>query len=259
MRRCAFATIAALILSLGTARAEEIVNLPTRPGVTQPFWLMLPEGKPVASVILLAGGEGILGAAAGGPPKTNNFLVRTRAMFVSAGFVVALLDNPSEWPEGLGQHRNSEGHARDIAAVIAYLRGRAPVPVWLVGTSRGTISAANAAARFPPPEGADGLVLTSSITATSRTMAPVWDEVELDKIAVPTLLVHNREDGCALTPFSRADRILEKLSHAPRKELIAVEGGATPTSDPCEGRSRHGFIGIETPVVEAIVKWIKSG
>jgi len=172
---------------------------------------------------------------------------------------VALLDNPSEWPEGLGQHRNSEAHARDIAAVIAYLRSKAAVPVWLVGTSRGTISAANAAARFRPPEGADGLVLTSSITAASRTMAPVWDEVELEKITIPTLLVHNKEDGCALTPFSRVDRILEKLSHAPRKELLTFEGGATPVSDPCEGKSRHGFYGVETPVTQAIAKWIKSG
>jgi len=259
MRSLALYVVAALALSLGAARAEEIVNLPTRPGVTQSFWLLMPDGGPAASVILLAGGEGILGAAAGGPPKSNNFLVRTRAQFASAGFVVALLDNPSEWPEGLGQHRNSEEHARDVAAVIAYLRNKAKVPVWLVGTSRGTISAANAAARLRPPEGADGLVLTSSITAPSRRIAPIWDEVDLDKIALPTLVVHNRDDRCDVTPFSRADRILEKLIRAPRKELIAFEGGAPPVSDPCEGMSRHGFIGIEKSVVDAIVKWIKSG
>ena len=34
--------------------------------------------------------------------------------------------------------------AIDTAAVVAYLRSRAPVPVWLIGTSNGTISAANA-------------------------------------------------------------------------------------------------------------------
>lgn len=52
---------------------------------------------------------------------------------------------------------------------------------------------------------------------------------------------------------------MERFSHAPRKELIAVSGGDPPRSDPCEAFSRHGYIGIEDQVVDSIARWIKGG
>ncbi len=49
---------------------------------------------------------------------------------------------------GYGAFRASQEHAQDIAGVIVALRREASVPVWVVGTSMGTISAANVAARL---------------------------------------------------------------------------------------------------------------
>ena len=260
MRTKLAAGLVALLLAFAApARAgEDLVQLPTRPGVMQPFWLTPPLGKPVASLILFTGGPGILGSQHSPLLKGNNFLIRSRDKFAAAGFLVASVDVPSDHPNGLENFRSSAEHAQDIAAVIAYLRQKAPVPVWLVGTSMGTISAANVAARLRSG-GADGLVLTSSIVAASRRASPVSDSVDVASIALPTLIVHNRDDACLVTPFSAVPAFLERFKSTPRKELIAVSGGSPPLSDPCEALSRHGYIGIEDEVVGDIVRWIKGG
>lgn len=105
---------------------------------------------------------------------------------------------------GFGQFRTTENHGRDIAGVIACLRQNAAIPIWLVGTSWGTVSAANAAARLKAPDAADGLVLTATITASSRQMTALPLSVDLSAIAIPTLLVHNTEDQCVICPFAKA-------------------------------------------------------
>ena len=256
---------AALLLAWGrpAIAGEDLIQLPTRPGVMQPFWVMTPPGKPVASVILFTGGPGILGSARRPVLKGMNFLIRSRDKFAAAGFLVASVDVPSDHQEGLGNFRDTAEHAQDVAAVIAYLRQKAPVKVWLIGTSMGTISAANVAARLKSG-GADGVVLTSSIVAhgSRRSGGPqssLADLVDIAQIVIPTLVVHNKEDACGLCPFSEVPSFVERFTHAPRKELIAVSGGDTPLSDPCEALSRHGYLGIEDEVVGDVVRWIKGG
>jgi len=46
---------------------------------------------------------------------------------------------------GLWNFRTSAAHAEDTKYVIAELRKMFDIPVWLIGTSMGTVSAANAA------------------------------------------------------------------------------------------------------------------
>src|SRR6516165_8753434 len=108
----------ALISSARVRAAEELVNLATRPGVTQSVWVMTPPSAPVASVILFAGGSGVLGSGRQTVLHSNNFLIRSREKFAAAGFLVASVDAPSDHPEGLDAFRSSAEHAADIAAVI---------------------------------------------------------------------------------------------------------------------------------------------
>ena len=38
--------------------------------------------------------------------------------------------------------------------------------------------------------------------------------------------------------------------------LVTVNGGDPPRSEPCEAMSAHGYLGRETPTVDAIANWM---
>jgi dienelactone hydrolase len=244
----------------GFARVtEKEVDIPTRPDVTQRFLYLAPE-NPKASVIMFAGGHGGLQISQSGTFEwgKENFVVRTRRQFVDQGLTVAIIDAPSDRqsPPFLSGFRQTPEHVSDIKAVIAWLKKQNNVPVWLVGTSRGTQSAAYIATQIGPEDGGpDGLVLTSTILTVERGRAV--PDMPLGRIAVPVLVVHHEQDGCKYCPYSEIPRLMEKLTAAPRKELITVKGGRD-RGDPCEPFAYHGFNGTETDVVTKISEWIKQ-
>lgn len=254
--------LAALLLIAGVATpatAEEIKTIPTRAGVTQSFVLLRRSESPVATVILFAGGNGALKLASGHVSGLGgNFLVRNRGRFAEQGFMVAVPDAPSDHEGGLTGFRASAEHAADVVTLIAALRALAPAPVWLIGTSMGTVSAASAAARLKGAAGPDGLVLTSTITRWSRGERESVSDVRLGDIRIPTLVVHHREDACQFTPYSDIPGVLRDLANAPRRELLTFEGGDPPQSRPCEARAAHGYLGLDAQVVKAIADWIKA-
>ena len=247
---------------ISAARAEvtpRVVDIPTRPGVMQRFILLSPE-NPRAAVILFAGGHGGLRISPDGRFGwgAGNFVVRTREQFAAQGLLTSVVDAPSDRqsPPYLSGFRQTPEHAADIKAVIAWLRQQAKIPVWLVGTSRGTQSAAYIATRLAPSDGGpDGLVLTSTILTDNKGRAV--PEMALNKLVIPVLVVHHRHDGCKLCNYADISRLMDKLSAAPRKELITVDGGRSH-GDPCEAKAYHGFNGIESDVVAAIARWIKT-
>jgi alpha/beta superfamily hydrolase len=240
-----FAVIVALFALIAgrPAVAQERVDLPARPGVTQPVYITAA-ASPKASVVLFPGGSGVVAQV------RNNFLLRVAPRFVAQGMTVAVIDTPSDHPSSMGaQWRATADHVTDIAAVVAMLKSRSPAPVWLIGTSRGSISAANVAANIGPPRIA-GVILTSS----------VWEGgmagVAVDQIRVPVLVIHNRDDGCRESPFSGTVAMMG-MRQATVKELLAVSGGAL-RSGPCDALSPHGYYTIEDQVVPAIIAWIKT-
>jgi hypothetical protein len=81
------------------ALEEELRTIPTRPGVTQHFLLIRPNDKPGATVILFAGAHGRLALSPQGIGwGSSNFLVRNRERFAREGFLVAVIDAPSDRP-----------------------------------------------------------------------------------------------------------------------------------------------------------------
>ncbi|MEJ1961285.1 MAG: alpha/beta hydrolase [Gammaproteobacteria bacterium] len=207
-------------------------------------------------VILFPGADGKLRNY--GPPdlRQGNFLVRSRALFVARGFVSIVMDAPSDQPDGMWEFRTRPEHRADIARVIAYAREKYRVPVWLVGTSRGSISAANGATLTDGA--ADGVVLTSSVTREGLGETGTLLDVDLAAIGIPVLLTHHVRDGCVLCPFADTPEVLESLRSSPRRELMAFAGGDPEVSDPCKALSHHGYLGIEPQVVNAICDWIRG-
>jgi hypothetical protein len=127
-------------------------------------------------------------------------------------------------------------------------------PVWLVGTSRGTLSAAAAAAALEPSQLA-GIVLTSSVT--NGRDASVTD-VDLARIRVPVLVVHHRDDACRSCNPREAPRIVEALKNAPAKRFILLTGGGGASGPWCEALHFHGYIGMEREAVDAITAWMRD-
>ncbi len=251
---------AARVSSFADRFEAEFVALPTRKGVIQKFFVIRPK-KSAANVILFAGGHGALelredaGFLSIGWGK-GNLLVRTRARFADNGLTVAVVDAPSDMlGRGMfGGFRSSGDHVKDIEAVIAYLKRRNGLPVWLVGTSRGTESAAFVAIHTRAPIG--GLVLTSSVTVSTDNGSAI-DGFALDRIRVPVQIVYHEQDGCFVTPAEGNRAIASGLINSPKVSSRGFTGGAPPISGPCKARSAHGFLGLEDQVVAAIADFIK--
>ncbi|MGH8660434.1 MAG: alpha/beta hydrolase [Burkholderiales bacterium] len=248
-----FVIALALLASSGAPSAEDILILPTRGGATQSYLVSSPPaGKARAVAILFPGGAGKVDLereAARTLLDRGNFLVRSRRLFAGNGIAAAVLDAPSDQSLGMeDEFRLGSAHAEDIGRVVADLRRRfSGLPVYLVGTSRGTISAASAARQLG--SGVDGVVLTATVFLASRRQ-PGLSGFDFSSIPVPLLFVHHVEDGCQYTPHSEAKRL------ADRYPLIAVTGGAPPQSKPCDAMSAHGFLGREADTVDAITRWM---
>jgi pimeloyl-ACP methyl ester carboxylesterase len=239
-----------LLLASVAAAAEEIFEIPTRPGVIQPYLLSYePDRKYSAVALLFSGGAGVIGLRERGrPTRHTNFVVRTRNLFVKRGIATAVVDVPSDRSGMSDDFRLSQEHAADVAAVIDDVKKRFPdARVYLVGTSRGTISAGYAGAALS--DRISGVVLTASLFVASKS-GPGLARFDFRSIKTPVLFVHHRDDGCAQTPYSEAQRL------SGRFPLVSVSGGDAPISVPCEALSYHGFLGREEPVVDAISAWI---
>jgi pimeloyl-ACP methyl ester carboxylesterase len=234
------------------AAENKLVKLDTRPGVSVSFYYMKRDGAP-ATVVLLPGNIGDIGLK-DDVPTSDNFLVRTRDLFAAKGFNVAVVNRPSD-KELDYEYRISPEHIQDLRQVVGYVKKDSGLPVWLVGTSRGTVSAAAAAIAFDNGELA-GLVLTSSVTSLKRIGAVPAQKLET--IRIPVLVMHHQKDACAVTVPRDAPRIMSRLKNAPVKKLIMVDGGANAAGDPCENQHWHGYVGMEKEAVDIIADWIKN-
>jgi pimeloyl-ACP methyl ester carboxylesterase len=259
---CLAFLLAMLSASNSTAQAETatLVSIPTPRGLTQAFILIKPD-HPVASVILFAGGNGVVGLKSAST-MNQNFLVRSRDKFAVHNFVVAVVDVPSDRRSGINAiFRMSDAHAGDIGAVVNYLKNEAAVPVWLIGTSMGTFSAANGAI---DNRKIAGLVLTSTVTrspaewAIARSHPNGVADMALSKVAVPTLIMSHREDACAASPVADAAMLGKRLTKSSRVEIALLDGGDPPQSSVCEAKAAHGYFGIEAKAVDRIATFISG-
>ena len=254
---------ALLVTALGAAptaavAAPEIIEVPTRDGVTVRVLLVAPAEAPSATVLLFPGGWGArhFGVKDDGVKLGDNFLVRSAPLFAEQGLLAAAIDTPSDQPGGMTDDwRLGPQHVTDTRKVIDALQARAPGRVVLIGTSRGTLSAAAVAARLDDPR-VTGVVLTSSMVEHGRGRWSTVYETPLGKISAPVLIVHHREDDCRATPIGAALSLPRWLKKAPRVDFVEVSGGDPAISDSCEPLAAHGYLGRERQVIQVIADWI---
>lgn len=188
--------------------------------------------------------------------------MRTRNDFAKRGLAVGVIDTPSDRLKGMNAvFRLSNEHRLDIDAAINYLNHRVRVPVWLIGTSMGTVSVASVGLDNPSIA---GIVLTSSVTRSGQKWAIYHSHprgiinLPLEKIKVPVFIASHKDDGCEHSPAADTPELAARFSAAGKVQTQLFDGGHMPRSGPCDALAQHGFLGIEDKVVDAIAAFIKE-
>ena len=228
---------AVALLIFAAALPSYAQTVPLADGRT--VWVRAVEASSArASAILLVGGRGRVS------PRSKNFLVRVQPMLAEAGITSVLVDVPSDRGTLSTAFRATATHADDLARVAEWANAQYGFPVWVIGTSSGTISAVNLVAR----KGADiaGMVLSASVTEprprSELAKAGVDGVLGMlnDIPRIPVLVLHHRNDACPMTPAYGAKSIYKKLAQSPRRKLVLISGGEAGKGNPCKGKSYHG-------------------
>jgi len=242
-----------LVAPVLAAGYEAIEIVPTRSDVTVRLLVIKTNSKPTTALILFPGGDGAkhFGERDGRFWVSKNFLMRSARDLATAGYIVAAVDAPSDQGYGMSDpFRTSPQHAKDIRKIIAYLKEKHRVTsLYLVGTSKGTISAAYLASVFDDPS-IGGIILTAVYSPADM------GSIDFAEIDDPVLIVHHVYDQCRVTPYQGAMELKNRLTESPQVDLVGVTGGIPPASGPCEALSSHGFYGVEQPVVRVITDWL---
>jgi pimeloyl-ACP methyl ester carboxylesterase len=144
--------------------------------------------------------------------------------------------------------RTSRAHVEDVAAVVKDLRNRFPgAKIFLIGTSRGTLSAAYVGRSLG--EGVNGVILTSSVFYGGRGGIGL-SGFDFGAIKAPLLFVHHVSDACRSCPYRDAASLGRSFA------LVSVSGGKPAESDPCEPFAPHGYFGREAETVKAMKDWM---
>ncbi len=212
--------------------ADQIVTLKTRGESTQSYLLLAdPGAAPKAVAVMFPGGQGQVRLPAELSQldlnPRGNFLVRTREMFREPELAVAIIDAPSD--------RQQAGMDDGFRTGL------------LVGTSRGTLSAAHAGRALS--SAVDGVVLTSTVLFSGRRGMSL-SGFDFGAIKAPLLFVHHAQDACRVCPYSAAEYLGRTYP------LITVRGGKPEESEECEPLSAHGYYGKEAETVSAIKSWM---
>jgi len=256
------------------------------------FMKHVPAGTPKAVAVLFAGGNlntGIQGNAATGvlTAAGANFLVRSAQIFADDGILAIALNRPliltapgpppvfdPEYPGESGaaadRYRISPKHAFDIVRTLA-VAAPATLPLFLVGTSRGTLSAAANHAL------GNGILLSSPVTSGTLVNAcpapgapcpPYWighpsvPELAPGGVARPAHVMAHKQDGCPVTVPSDAEALHITLKAAGvDTRFDQVNGGfdlvgIDPLVDVCDAKTHHGYLGMENKAVREITKRI---
>jgi pimeloyl-ACP methyl ester carboxylesterase len=233
------------------ATNEQLVDL-IKPNGTGLRYLLTTDSDetpaPQIGIVLFVGANGQVKLADGIPQPGTNFLVRARKLFAEAGLPVAVYDPSPDIGALSDGARMAQPHADEVAQVLKDFKQKTGIKqAYLVGTSRGTISAAYLAVAFG--DEVDGVVLTSTLFQASRA-GPGLSGFDFSTIKQPLLFVHHVSDGCKTT----APRYAKALSG--KYPVIWVEGVEGAQGDSCGPFSPHGYLGRESGTVRAIADWI---
>jgi hypothetical protein len=227
-------------------------DIPLNGGAYQRVLFYGPRSGMRGIIVMFPGGAGDVGIERDGAIKhDDNFVVRTRELWAQHGYGVVIVDAIDH--QTMRGKRSTPEYAAVTQQILAFARSVSNVPVWVMGTSQGSIAAMNAASHTGHRDLA-GVMLTESVSVLGKSHETVFDAHPQD-VRVPALVVANRDDRCPIAPPSKAAEIADAMRNAPSTVLF-VEGGIAKSSNGCSSLSPHGYWGIDEKVVDDIDKWM---
>lgn len=231
---------------------ERILDLPLAGGLTQRVLYATP-AQPRAAIVMLPGGAGDVGLDDDGDiSHGHNFVVRTRASWVARGYAVLIPDTIDQ--TNLRGLRSSPQYAALVGSLARFAQSQAKAPVFLLGTSQGSIAAMNGAAHASAGLIA-GLILTESVSRMGGSHETVFS-ASPEAVRMPALVVANRDDQCDVAPPEDAPRIAAAMTASPKVDVLSVSGGIDKSRKACGSLTPHGYYGIEADVIDGIARWI---
>jgi hypothetical protein len=227
---------------------------------------------PKALVVLVGGGNldmaitgdaniGVADQTGGG-----NFVIRAAQLLADAGYLAVAIDRPSDQPPAgstdsiadADHYRVSVAHAVDILTLLEHVQGD-PLDLFLVGTSRGAISAV--AANLI----AAGISLSSSVTSSDANP----DRLYVGRADIPTLLpasverpahvLWHEKDLCLVSTPAASQVLATSLGAATSVVSGGVRvrtAGNNVTPDVCGAFDYHGYLGIEPTAMATVTSWL---
>lgn len=233
---------------------EHVVDLPLGDGDRQRLLFSAP-ARPRGTIVMLPGGAGDVGLERDGDIRHgDNFVVRTRALWNRKGYAVLVPDAINR--DNLRGVRSSPAYARLVGDLVGFAHEQVAGPVFLLGTSQGSIAAMNGAAHVAPGAIA-GVVLTESVSVMGGSGETVFD-ADPQRVRAPALVVANRDDHCDVAPPQAAPQIAAAMTGSKNVRVLMVSGGITRSRKDCGSLTPHGYYGIEEQVVKAISLWMSE-
>jgi hypothetical protein len=228
--------------------------------------VMVPD-QPRAVVILYPGDSGAMGLSGStGMVMLNqlgmfDFSMRARNHFFKRGVAVIALDAVSGQQMTASDREQSAQVAAVMLDQVRRQTGLAPsLPVWVIGSREGSISAVALAVLQPSP--VSGLVLVSAVTRPGAAQGD-WAQQRTAGVASmviggvdkPVLVLANQDDRCPMSPVDDAKSLLAGFSSSARREAKVMTGD-NPVGDACGRVSPHNFFALVAPAAEAIVQFM---
>lgn len=246
--------VAGMAGAQGRPLTVRVLDMPRPNGAVQRVLLSIP-AHPRGTIVMLPGGAGDIGITRDGRlTHGDNFVVRTRALWNAKGYGVLIPDALAS--DTMRGRRSSPGYARVIGDLVALAHRQGTGPVFLLGTSQGSIAAMNGAAHAAPGSVA-GVVLTESVSVMGGSHETVFD-ADPAQVTIPALIVANRDDRCNVAPPADAPRIAAAMTHSTEVKVLTVSGGVRRSQKDCGSLTPHGYYGIEDKVVDAIARWLDA-
>jgi len=183
------------------------------------------------------------------------FMRKNQKLFLENDIALVVMDCPTDkwlYFECNEPYRLSKNYADDIRGVIKVLREQHKLSkFFIMGHSMGASSSRGLALNLGA-EIAGSIHSAAMNNVNSRSgFGGNFSDFPYAALRAPQVHVHHQDDACPSTPY-------HWVKSYSGKNLMTVVGGLDE-GDRCGGGHYHSYLGREKEVVEAVIKWIKTG